>query len=66
MLIVQELGLDMKFRDLIRQLEDVGFYLKRQSGHIIYSNGTISVAIPRTKFVNGKTAYFILKNAGIK
>jgi predicted RNA binding protein YcfA (HicA-like mRNA interferase family) len=56
----------MKFKDLIRELEDHGFYLARQSGHIIYSNGVISVAVPRHKFVNGKTVHFILKNAGIK
>ncbi len=56
----------MKLKDLIRTLEDGGFYLTRQSGHMIYSNGTISVAVPRHKFLNGKTAFFILKNAGMK
>ena len=56
----------MKLKDLVRELENNGFCLIRQSGHMIFGNGTISVAIPRSKFVNGKTVHFIFKNAGIK
>ena len=56
----------MKLKELIRKLEDGGYYLARQSGHMIYSNGTVSVAVPRHLFVNGKTVHFILKNAGLK
>lgn len=56
----------MKLKDLVRELEQNGFCLVRQSGHMIFSNGVVSVAIPRARFVNGKTVHFILKNAGIK
>lgn len=56
----------MKLKDLIRELEHNGFRLIRQSGHMIFGNGSVSVAIPRAKFVNGKTVHFILKNAGIR
>ena len=53
----------MKLKDLIRILESNKFYLVRQSGHMIFSNGIKSVAIPRSRELNGKTVYFILKNA---
>ena len=37
----------MKNNELFRILKDHGFVLIRNSGHMIYSNGTISVAISR-------------------
>lgn len=56
----------MKFRELVRLLEDNGFYFKKNSKHVIYTNGSVCVAVPHTRIVNGKTAHFILKYAGIK
>jgi len=44
----------MKNKELTRILRDYGFVLIRNSGHQIYSNGSISVAIPhRTEFSRG-------------
>ena len=36
----------MKNKELIRILKDHNFVLIRASGHAIYSNGTITVAVP--------------------
>lgn len=56
----------MKIRDMIKLVQSHGFYLIRQSGHMIYSNGSINIAIPRHNHLNGRTVHFILKKAGIK
>jgi mRNA interferase HicA len=57
-------GADVKHRDLIRILKDLGFYLERQGGeHEIWSNGKISVSVPRHKEVKEFTAKRIIKEA---
>ena len=44
----------MKYRDLMRILKDHGFEFIRNSGHQIFSNGQISIAIPhRNEFSRG-------------
>ncbi len=44
----------MKNKELIRILKEYNFVLIRNSGHQIYSNGSISVAIPhRNEFSRG-------------
>lgn len=50
MLMLSYGGADVKHRDLNRILKDLGFYLDRQDGeHEIWSNGMISVSVPRHK-----------------
>lgn len=36
----------MKKKDLLRLLKDYNFVFVRSNGHMIYSNGTITVAVP--------------------
>jgi predicted RNA binding protein YcfA (HicA-like mRNA interferase family) len=36
----------MKNKELIRILKDHNFVLIRANGHMIYSNGTITIAVP--------------------
>lgn len=57
----------MKRRDLVKLLEDNGWYLKRNgSNHDIYTNGIISEPIPRHPEIKEKLAKKILKSAGLK
>ena len=56
----------MKRSDLIKALEEQGWYLLRNGGnHDIYTNGFQKQPIPRHKEVNELLAKKILKRAGI-
>ena len=56
----------MKRTDLIRTLEQNGWYLLRNgSNHDIYTNGIKMEPIPRHKEVHERLAQAILKRAGI-
>ena len=48
----------------IRALEKAGFRVVRQSGHVVMSNGTRFVTIPRHNPVNAFTMGGIVKDAG--
>ncbi|MBC2578343.1 type II toxin-antitoxin system HicA family toxin [Peptostreptococcus russellii] len=57
----------MKRRNLLKLLESNGFYYKRSGGkHDIYTNGTISVPIPRHNEINEILAREIIKKLGLK
>jgi predicted RNA binding protein YcfA (HicA-like mRNA interferase family) len=56
----------MKANELIRMIEEVGFVLLRNSGHIIYGRGPVRLAIPHHRMLNGRTVHFIMKKAGLK
>lgn len=58
----------MKQRDLIKQLEAVGYKIKRQDGdHIILEKpGCRPVQVPKHREINEYTAKAILKAAGLK
>ena len=57
----------MKHKDLVRMLKDLGFSLNRQGGeHEIWSNGKISVSVPRHKEIKEPTVKSILKKASGK
>lgn len=56
----------MKQKELIRMIEKIGFNLLRSNGHMIYGRGEVRIAIPHHKVINGRTAHFILKTAGLK
>ena len=57
----------MKNKDLIKLLENNGWYLKRNGGsHDIYTNGIDCETIPRHKDVKENLAKAIIKRRGLK
>ena len=52
-------------REAIRVFEKIGFRIKRQSGHIVMSNGNIRLTIPRHNPSNAITMGHIAKDAGL-
>jgi predicted RNA binding protein YcfA (HicA-like mRNA interferase family) len=48
----------------IRALEKAGFKIVRQSGHVVLSNGTRFVVIPRNNPINAYTMGGIVRDAG--
>lgn len=57
----------MKRKDLIKLLEQNGWYLLRNGGeHDIYTNGQKSMPIPRHREIKEILAKSILKRVGLK
>ncbi len=57
----------MKRKDLIKMLENNGWYLKRNgANHDIYTNGKDSEMIPRHTEVKENLAKAIIKRRGLK
>jgi len=54
----------VKHLQAIRALEKAGFKIIRQSGHIVMSNGTRFVTIPRNNPINAFTMGGIVRDAG--
>jgi len=52
-------------RDAVRVFEKLGYRIVRQSGHIVMSNGTVRLTIPRHNPVNAITMGNIAKDAGL-
>ena len=52
-------------RDAVRALEKAGFHVIRESKHIIMSDGTRILTIPRGNPVNAFTMGGIAKDAGL-
>jgi predicted RNA binding protein YcfA (HicA-like mRNA interferase family) len=48
----------------IRALEKAGYKVIRQSGHVVLSNGTRFVVVPRNNPINAFTMGGIVKDAG--
>jgi len=56
----------LKQRDLIKQLESIGFRFERHGGnHDIYSRGKDLEKIPRHKEINERLARAILRKWGL-
>lgn len=54
----------MKYRELIKKLKAMGWFLKRQGGnHEIWSNGEHDEPVPRHREINERLAKKILKKA---
>ena len=51
--------------DAIRALEKAGFQVRRQSKHVVMSDGTRIVTIPRATPINAFTMAAIVKGAGL-
>ena len=52
-------------RRVIAAFEKIGYSVIRQSGHIIMSNGTTRLDIPRGNPINAVTMYRIARKAGL-
>lgn len=52
-------------RDAIRVFEKLGYKVVRQSGHIVMSNGSIRLVIPRHHPINAITMGAIARDAGL-
>lgn len=59
-------GKDMKRRDLVGKLLGGGYWSKGGTNHELFTNGEITVAVPRHREINELTAKKILKDAGLK
>jgi len=56
----------MKRRDLLKKLEDAGWWLAREGArHDIYTNGKQSEPIPRHREINEELARAIIKRQGL-
>ncbi len=51
--------------DAIRALQKSGFWILRQGKHIVMTNGTLKVIIPRNNPVNAITMGGIVREAGL-
>jgi predicted RNA binding protein YcfA (HicA-like mRNA interferase family) len=49
----------------VKALEKAGFYVARESKHIVMTNGTRIITIPRHNPVNAFTMRGIIKDAGL-
>lgn len=59
--------MSVKRRDLVRHLEQNGFYLLREgANHSIYTNGSKLIPVKRHKHLDRITANEICKQAGIQ
>jgi mRNA interferase HicA len=58
--------MSVKRRDLIRHLEEHGFYLLREgANHSIYTNDLKTIPVKRHKLIDRITANEICKQAGL-
>ena len=56
----------MKYRDLVRKLEKIGFKFERHGGkHDVYKRGSEEEQVPRHRDVNERLARAILKKWGL-
>ncbi|MBT9147793.1 MAG: hypothetical protein DDT32_01558 [Syntrophomonadaceae bacterium] len=59
--------MSVKRRELIKYLEENGFYLLREGGkHSIYTNGVKTIPIKRHRTLDRITANELCKQAGLK
>lgn len=52
-------------RDAIRAFEKCGFRILRQSKHVVMSNGSVKLVIPRNDPINAYTMGQIARDAGL-
>ena len=51
--------------DAVKVFRKLGYRIARQSGHVIMSNGTVRLSIPRHSPINSITMGAIAKDAGL-
>ena len=52
-------------QDAIRAFQRLGYWIKRQSKHVIMTDGTHIVVIPRNNPINANTMGIIIRDAGL-
>lgn len=52
-------------RDAVRVFQKLGYRIARQSGHIVMSNGTVRLIIPRANPINAHTMGGLAAQAGL-
>jgi len=52
-------------QDAVRALEKAGFWIARQGKHIVMTDGTRIVTIPRNNPINANTMGAIIRDAGL-
>jgi predicted RNA binding protein YcfA (HicA-like mRNA interferase family) len=52
-------------QDAIRALEKAGFWIERQSKHVVMTNGERTLTIPRHNPINAITMGNIVRDAGL-
>ena len=57
--------LNMKHKELARILTGLGFRLVRANKHEVWSNGVLTVCLPRHKEINRNLAKKILRDVGV-
>lgn len=55
----------VKVQDAVRAFQKAGFHVDRQSGHVVMTNGTVTVSIPRGNPINAYTMAGIVIKAGL-
>ena len=53
-------------QDAIRALEKAGFWVERQSGHVVMTDGIRTITIPRQNPINAITMGNIVRDAGLQ
>jgi predicted RNA binding protein YcfA (HicA-like mRNA interferase family) len=51
-------------KEAMRALQKLGFWVARESGHVVMTNGSATVTIPRHDPINAYTMGAIVKAAG--
>ena len=51
--------------NVIRALERAGFWVERQGGHVVMTNGSRTLTIPRHNPINAITMGNIVRDAGL-
>jgi predicted RNA binding protein YcfA (HicA-like mRNA interferase family) len=49
----------------VKAFERAGFAILRQSGHIVMSDGRVTIVIPRNNPVNAITMFRIIRDSGL-
>jgi predicted RNA binding protein YcfA (HicA-like mRNA interferase family) len=55
----------VKVNDAVRAFEKAGFWIARQSGHVIMTNGQVTITIPRGNPINAFTMAGIVIKSGM-
>lgn len=52
-------------KEAMRAFQKLGYWVARESGHVVMTNGTITVIIPRHNPINAYTMGTIVKATGL-
>ncbi len=55
----------IRHTDAVRAFQKAGFDIIRQSGHVVMSDGSRTIIIPRNNPINAFTMYAIVQGSGL-